>query len=83
MKAHLVGRGCEDQEINTIQTDSPTCCKESLRLALVINVSNGCENSFSSNPNQGNHTKRDVYIKPPKEGQTNSIKIKQVCVWVK
>ena len=35
-KAHLVAHGFEDDDMNKLNSDSPTVSKESLRMALAI-----------------------------------------------
>ena len=70
-KARLVARGFEEQN-EYIQTDSPTCNKESLRIALAIISSNDWEiNSLDVKTAflQGKELERDVYLKPPREAQ--------------
>ena len=70
VKAHLLTGVFQDQEVNTKQTDLPACCKELLRLALVI-ISNGwCCNMIDVKTTflQENQIKRDVLkLKLPKE----------------
>ena len=39
-KATLVARGFEEEEIESFKKDSPTCNKESLRVAIAIIASN-------------------------------------------
>ena len=39
-KAHLVGRGFEEEHLNELRKDSPTCCKVSFRLVVSIIASN-------------------------------------------
>lgn len=42
-KARLVARGFEDVEKNSIQSDSPTCAKESLWLLFAVSARNKWE----------------------------------------
>ena len=75
-KARLVARGYEDQEVDSLNTNSPTCSKESIRLALAILASEGWECrslDVKSAFLQGYPLERDVFIKPPKEANTRYI----------
>ena len=74
-KARLVARGCEDNETN-VRTDSPTCSKETIRIALSIAASEKWKcNSLDVKAAflQGNPLTRDIYVKPPKEAKTQNI----------
>ena len=76
-KARLVARGYEDKEVDNLNTNSPTCSKESIRVALAILASNGWEcksMDVKSAFLQGYPLERDVFIKPPKEANTS-------CIW--
>ena len=66
VKARLVARGFEETE--SFQVDSPTCSKESLRIALTIMVSKGWTcNSIDVKVAflQGRQIDREVFIEPP------------------
>ena len=68
-KARLVARGFEERKTES-RTDSPTCSRQSLRMAFVTAATMNWEIEsldVSSAFLQGNAIKRDVYIKPPKE----------------
>ena len=68
VKARLVARGFEEDLLN--RTDSPTCSKDSLMLALALIVSFGwqCHSiDVKSAFLQGNKIERDLFVKPPKE----------------
>ena len=74
VKARLVARGFE--EVQNFRTDSPTCSKEGLRIALTVIASNGwslhsldVKTAFL----QGKEIDRELYVKPPKEAETNYI----------
>ena len=75
MKARLVARGFEE-DTKKLKTDSPTCSKECLRLLLAIVSANSwsvhsldVKSAFL----QGIDITRDVFIKPPKEANTDMI----------
>ena len=83
VKARLVARGFEEDNSN-IRRDSPTCCKESLRLALIVIASNHWEvNSLDSQSAflQGSRISRDLFIKPPPEAYIANIWKLQDCLW--
>ena len=68
VKARLVLRGFEE-DLEDLPTDSPTCAKDTLRVALsVISMNNWTCNSLDVKAAflQGDPIDRDVYIKPPK-----------------
>ena len=74
VKARLVARGFE--ELQDFRTDSPTCSKEGLRIALLLLVSQSwslhsldVKTAFL----QGESINRDLYVKPPKEAGTNKL----------
>ena len=72
-RARLVARGLEETE-NNFRTDSPTCLKESLRIALTIAASNcWTVNSIDIKAAflQGRPIDRRVFLKPPKEAGAN------------
>ena len=67
LKARLVARGFEENTVQ-LQTDSPTCHKESLRLLLCILASNSWtlhSLDIKSVYLQGTPISRTVYLKPP------------------
>ena len=69
IKARLVARGYEEQEVN-LRTDSPTCSREGLRTVLSIIVSNNwkCRSTdIKAAFLKGSQTERDVYLRPPPE----------------
>ena len=69
-KARLVARGFQEN-VENIRTDSPTCMKESLRLLLSIASSKDWKiNSIDIKVAflQGKQIDREVFLKPPKEG---------------
>ena len=69
-KARLVARGFEEEGLQEIPKDSPTCLKESLRLILAIVAQKGWKASFIDIKTaflQGEELTREVYIIPPKE----------------
>ena len=73
VKARLVARGFE--EIQNFKTDSPTCSKEGLRLALTIIASNNWTlNSLDVKTAflQGKEIDREVIVQPPKEANTKN-----------
>ena len=75
-KARLVARGFEDQEVDAQKVDSPTCSKETIRIALSIAASEKWKcNSLDVKAAflQGNPLTRDIYVKPPKEAKTQNI----------
>ena len=82
-KARLVARGFEESEL--LQTDSPTCSKESIRLMTAIIASKGwrCNGiDVKAAFLQGKTIDRDVYIKPPPEIESQNILWKlNVCVY--
>lgn len=70
-KARLVARGYEEL-VNT-QTDSPTVCKETQKLALAIISSEEWELQaldVTAAFLQGKEVDRDIYLKPPKEAKS-------------
>ena len=69
-KARLVARGFEEEGLNTIKTDSPTCSKESLRLIMAICSAYSwvCHSlSIKAAFLQGNSIEREVFLKSPSE----------------
>ena len=74
-KARLVARGFEE-DTKSLKTDSPTCSKECLRLLLAIVAASSwtlhsldVKSAFL----QGVDMTRDVFIKPPKEANTDKL----------
>ena len=68
-KARLVARGFEE-ETSQLQKDSPTCLKESVKLALAIASTKGWEVKsldVKSAYLQGNPISRELYLRPPPE----------------
>ena len=68
-KARLVARGFEESLLEK-RTDSPTCSKDALRVALVlISAFHWKCSTFDVKSAflQGNEIDRDVFVKPPKE----------------
>ena len=73
-KARLVCRGFEEDS-EGIRSDSPTCNKDSLRIAISVISSNKWEmNSLDIKAAflQGKELERDIYMKPPKEAKVPS-----------
>ena len=69
-KARLVARGFEEEPLNSTETVSPTCRKESLRLLFSLTASfewNLKSLDISSAFLQGKPIQRLVYLLPPKE----------------
>ena len=76
VKARLVARGFEEDQINDIRKDSPTCGKDSLRLSLTLFVSMDWQIhslDVKSAFLQGNAIEREVYIIPLREVNTNKL----------
>ena len=74
MKARLVLRGYEEME--SFRTDSPTCRRESVRLALTILASKKWKArsiDFKTAYLQGEPIERNIFIIPPKEANTNKL----------
>ena len=72
IKARFVARGFEEQFEE--RTDSPTCSKENLRLALeIISMKRWELKSMDVKAAflQGDPIERDVYLIPPPEADTN------------
>ena len=84
-KARLVAKGFQDQE-SDVRSDSPTCAKESLRLALTTIASSGWKvNSMDVKTAflQGKNFRREVYLIPPKEAHESKGKLWKLnkCVY--
>ena len=78
-KARLVAKGFQDSDGSSVTTDSPTCSKEGLKLALAVIATNG----WKCNPLdvktaflQGHQINRPVYLVPP-----HKAKCKRVYIW--
>ena len=74
-KARLVARGFEEDTLS-LKTDSPTCCKDTLRLVFSLLSANrwslhsiDIKSAFL----QGLPLQREVYLKPPKCAKTTYI----------
>ena len=75
-KARLVVRGFEDQDSEKSETNSPTCTKEAIRIALATIAMNGwnCKSIDAKAAFlQGNEIKRDIFVKPPKKASTDKV----------
>ena len=73
-KARLCARGFE--ETSDFRTDSPTCMRESVRLAFVIIATMSWtlhSIDYKTAFLQGNAISREVYLKPPPESKTNKL----------
>lgn len=82
IKARLCARGFQEEQ--EFRTDSPTCSREGIRTALTLIASNSWKlNSIDVKTAflQGKAIERDVYVKPPKEANTNSIWKLKKCVY--
>ena len=82
VKAHLCARGFE--ETQDFRTDSPTCTRESIRIALALIAPNSWTlNSIDIKTAflQGKQINRTVYIRPPKEAQTKMIWCLRKCIY--
>ena len=86
LKARLVARGFQDPDLDTLIKDSPTCHRESLRLALTISASSGWKSAALDVKTaflQGFPIDRGVFLKPTTEfqvGQDKLLKLKK-CVY--
>ena len=72
VKARLVAKGFEEDR-SSIQTDSPTCGKESIRVVLAIAASKKwiCNSiDIKAAFLQGAHIERDVFLRPPPEAKS-------------
>lgn len=73
-KARLVARGFEEDQ--SFRTDSPTCSKDGFRLTLTIIAAHSwILNSLDVKTAflQGEKIERELYVKPPKEANTDKI----------
>ena len=82
VKARLCARGFEEDK--NFRTDSPTCSREGVRVALSTLAcykwdlkSLDIKSAFL----QGKKMERTVFLKPPKEASTNKIWLLQKCVY--
>ena len=83
-KARLVARGFEDDELRDRPTDSPTCTKESIRIAMSIIAIEGwaCQSiDIKTAFLQGNQLERTVHMKPPREMKTDKLWKLHKCVY--
>ena len=74
-KARLVARGFEESS-KEFRTDSPTCAKETLRVAFLLIASNGwsCNSlDIKSAFLQGGEIERDLLVRPPREVTTGKL----------
>ena len=85
MKARYVLRGFEEDQ--DFRTDSPTCLRETLRLALALFPTQRWRiNSidFKTAFLQGGPIDRDIFVKPPKEAKTQKLwKLKKTAYGLK
>ena len=75
INSRLVARGYEDTELKE-RVDSPTCEKSNLRLTIAIAASKGWRiNSLDVQSAflQGEEVEGDIYLRPPKEVNTNKV----------
>ena len=83
IKARLSAPGFEEEQC--FWTDSPTCCKEGLRLTFCFISSNkGLINSLNVKTAflQGKPIERAVFVRPPKEAKTDKVwELKKMCLW--
>ena len=84
VKARLVARGFEEKASNA-RTDSPTCSRQSLRMAFIITSTMGWKIQsldITSAFLQGNDIERDVFLKPPLEASRDGLiwKLKR-CIY--
>ena len=74
IKARLVARGFEEED--QLRTDSTTCCKQNLRLAMII-ITSKCWTINSLDIKcaflQGKCIDRELFVKPPPEMETIKI----------
>ena len=74
VKARLCARGFEESQ--NYRTDSPTCSREGIRIALTLISSNSWKvNALDIKTAflQGRPIEREVYVLPPKEAETDKI----------
>ena len=76
VKARLVARGFEENNLSSLRKDSPTCGKDCLRLIFTIIASHGWKiNALDVKAAflQGRMINRDIYILPPKEAKSSML----------
>ena len=81
-KARLCARGFEEEQ--PFRKDSPTCSREGMRVVLAILASNSWTvNSLDVKAAflQGKGIERLVFVKPPKEANTNKLWKLKKCVY--
>ena len=69
-KARLVAKGFQDSDDSSVRTDSPTCSKYSLKLALAVIATNGCKcNALDVKTAflQGHQLNRPADLVPPRK----------------
>ena len=81
-KARLCARGFQEEQ--DFRTDSPTCSREGIRIALTLIASHSwhlhsmdVKTAFL----QGKDIEREVFVKPPKEANSNHIWKLNKCVY--
>ena len=81
-KARLCVRGFEEDQ--NFRTDSPTCSREGIRLFFAATAANGWQlhsldvkGAFL----QGKEIDREVFLKPPKEANTNKLWLLVKCAY--
>ena len=82
LKARLCARGFEEEQ--GFRTDSPTCSREGVRLAITTIASHSWKlNSIDVRTAflQGKEIERTVFVKPPKEANTSKIWRLNKCVY--
>ena len=76
MKARLVARDFEEDQLPKMRRDSPTCVKASLRIAIAILITNEWEINPLDKKSvflQEKEISRDLFVKPPKEAKTDDV----------
>ena len=76
VKARMVAPGFEDAGRDNVRKDSPTCGRENLRLLFALTSSCNWRINILDIKSaflQGKSIERDVFIKPPKEANTNKL----------
>ena len=72
----IKARGSEEENLNEIRKDSPTCSKENLRIVLAIISSHHWQASSLDVKSlflQGNQIDRDLYLKPSEDADTGNL----------
>ena len=75
-EARLVARGFKEGDKEKLRTDSPTCCKENLRVLFAIIASNHWKIrtlDIKAVFLQGQKVNREIYLKPPTEAGTDKL----------